>query len=147
MWFSIALLFSSPSWSADPNKPHPHQGIATQFKNPKRSTLTPAQEAKLKAGQSVKTQVKEGNGGRGIAVMDIQATPDRVWQIITSFEKYPDWIDELSVCEVYGKTSDTIDAKFIISTMMIKVEYYIHHSLHKSDGYLTWVWTIRRRAT
>ena len=138
MWFFIALLISNPSWSADPNKPHPHQGIPTQFKNPKRSDLTATQEAKLKSGQSVKTQVKAGNGGRGIAVMDIQATPDRVWQIITSFEKYPDWIDELSLCEVYGKSDESVKAKFIISTLMIKVEYYIQHRLHKADGYLTW---------
>ena len=138
MWFFILSLFSTPSWSADPNKPHPHQGIATQFSEPKRSSLTPTEEGKLKAGQSVKKQVKEGNGGRGIAIMDIQATPERVWDIITSFEKYPVWIDELSQCEVYSSSNDVVKARFMISTMMIKVEYFIHHKLYKDAGYLTW---------
>ena len=138
MWFVILSLLSNSSWSADPNKPHPHQGVATQFTTPTRSNLTAAEESKLDAGQSVKKQVKEGNGGRGIAIMDIQASPERVWSVITNFEKYPDWIDELSLCEIYGQSGDSVRARFIISTMMIKVEYFIHHKLNKNAGYLTW---------
>jgi ribosome-associated toxin RatA of RatAB toxin-antitoxin module len=138
MWFLLSFLLINSAYSADPNSPHPHQGVITPFENPQRTTLSAAEEATLLAGKSIKKQVKEGNGGRGIAILDVNASPEKVWSTITNYSQYPKWIDELSVCEVYKSDSQSIYARFIISTMMIKVEYFIHHKLNKDKGYLTW---------
>jgi ribosome-associated toxin RatA of RatAB toxin-antitoxin module len=139
MWLiTVFCFFVTPSFAADPNVPHPHQGVAKQFKNPKKTTLSSAEEAIISSGKSYKKQVQEGTGGRGIAIMDISASQEVVWKTITNFQKYPNWIDELSECEIYKNSANNLYARFVISAMMIKVEYFIKHDLHKSDGYLTW---------
>jgi carbon monoxide dehydrogenase subunit G len=127
-----------PSMAANPNAPHPHTGIATKFTNPTKVTLTSTEISTLSKGKPVLKQVQEGNGGRGIAVFDVDATPDQVWQTITSFGNYPIWIDELSKCETYKKNGNEILVDFVISTWGVTVEYYVKHDYQPQKGYMTW---------
>ena len=115
----LLLMFSSPAFSADPNKPHEHKGIATKFTNPQRTKLSAADVQRLKAGNAVRKQVKKGKGGRGIAIMDVAAPPKVVWSVITNFSQYPKWIDKLETCQVYKKQGKHIFARFVISAMMM----------------------------
>ena len=137
--FLLGLLFSSPSFAADPNKAHPHTGVATPFLHPKKAPLTTAETTQLKNGTPVRKQAKKGDGGgRGIVIMDVKASEADVWRVITNFGKYPKWIDELDTCEIYKKQGDKIYARFVLKAMMMSVEYYIAHHYQPQKGYMTW---------
>ena len=43
-----------------------------------KTALTDSETAKIKSGEAILKQVKQGNGGRGIAVMDINASQEKV---------------------------------------------------------------------
>ncbi|MEC7986452.1 MAG: SRPBCC family protein [Myxococcota bacterium] len=139
---TILLLLSlhgiPASIAADPNKPHPHQGVATVFSNPQPVSLSDAEKRLLQSGKPVLKQVKQGNGGRGIAVMDVKGTEEEVWNVITDYPSYPKRIPELKTTSNYSVDEKNIYTRFIISKMMVSVEYFIKHDLHKDKGYITW---------
>ena len=134
----LALGFSTPSFAADPNTPHAHQGKAFKFKNPQRTELTEVDLAKLKTGEPVRKQSKTNGGGRGIAIMDIAADEKTVWSVINDFPSYPKWIDQLAECEIYNKKDNHIFTRFVISMAIFKIEYYIDHHYVPEKGYMTW---------
>lgn len=136
--FLFFLPMLSTAYAADPNKAHPHQGVAQKFKKPTKTPLTAAETKKIKSGIPILKQVKQGNGGRGVAVMDIDASQEKVWNVITDYKKYPTYIPELKTTENYSVTSQNIYTKFILSSMMMTVEYYVKHNLFKDEGYVTW---------
>ena len=135
---SLLLLFVGTAYAADPNTPHEHQGIATRFNNPTKAKLSADDTAVLKSGKPVRKQVKSEGGGRGIAIMDISADEKTVWSVITDFPNYPNWIDQLTLCEVYKKEGKQIYTRFIIKAALMKVEYFINHTYDPSKGYMAW---------
>lgn len=137
-FFFVLLSFLSPAEAANPDKPHPHQGVATKFGKPSKTALTAEEVTKIKSGEAILKQVKQGNGGRGIAIMDIQGTQDDVWNVITNYKNYPTYIPELKSTENYSVSPENIYTKFILSSMMMTVEYYVKHNLYKDEGYVTW---------
>ena len=92
MIFSNFLTFialnQNPVFAANPDKPHSHQGTATKFKNPSKTELTTSEMEILRTGKPVRKQVKQDNGGRGIAIMDVSAPVDVVMGVILDFTKY-----------------------------------------------------------
>jgi len=130
------LIF--PVFSANPNTPHAHTGIATKFSNPAKATLSASEATTLSSGKAVLKQIQEGNGGRGVAIFDVNATPDQVWKVITSFEKYPSYIEELSNVETYATKGNDLFVDFTISSWGFEVQYYIKHDYQPSKGYMTW---------
>ena len=70
--------------------------------------------------------------------MDVDASQEKVWNIITNYKKYPTYIPELKTTENYSVSPDNIYTKFILSSMMMTVEYYVKHNLFKEEGYVTW---------
>ena len=133
------LLLPLLAFAADPAKPHGHTGKIATFRGaPPAVSLSPAELATLQSGQVVLKQAESGNGGRGIALMDVRATPDTVWSRITNFAMYPKWIDNVSVCEVYRAEGGHIYTRFILDPIGMKFEYFIDHVLNKPAGYMTW---------
>ena len=98
MWFSSPFSFQAPHGQQTPTSLIHIKALPLSL-GQTLCTTHASTRSKTQGRTISQDPGQEGNGGAGIAVMDIQATPDRVWQIITSFEKYPDWIDENSVCE------------------------------------------------
>ena len=136
---AAALLFATTSMAADPNKPHPHQGIVAPYgDNPGKPDLTEEELAQLEAGELVKKQYKMDGGGRGMAIQDIHATPEVIFSKITDYAKYPAMVDEVSECEVYEKNGEHIKARFVLSTFMMTIEYYIDHIYKPEQGTMTW---------
>ena len=131
-------MFIFPVFAANPNTPHAHTGIATKFTNPAKATLSSSEAATLSNGKAVLKQIQEGNGGRGVAIFDVNATPDQVWKVITSFEKYPSYIDELSNVQTYATRGNDLFVDFTISSWGFEVQYYIKHDYQPSKGYMTW---------
>lgn len=135
----LGLLLATPAFAADPSVPHDHQGKLAAYKGaPPPLALTSEETAKLQAGESVLKQTKGDNGGRGIAVLDVHATPDTIWSKITNYKMYPTWVDHVTTCEVYKQEPGLIYTRFVLGTMGMSIEYYIKHVDRRSEGYLTW---------
>ncbi|MBM74976.1 MAG: hypothetical protein CMK59_06225 [Proteobacteria bacterium] len=139
---SLYFLLTATTFAADPDKKHHHQGVAQRFSNPTKTELSSEEKDLLKKGEAVRKQVREGNGGRGIAIMDVSASSEDIWSVITDFKKYPEWIDQMDSSSIYAtnpKSDHTeILVDFTLSAMMISVQYYIDHSYYPDKGYLTW---------
>lgn len=136
----LLLLIASPALAADATQPHPHQGVVEPYEGePPVPELTADDKAKLAEGKAVLKQSKRGDdGGRGVAVQDVHAPPEVVWSKITDYPRYPDWVDGVYETEVYASDGDTIDVRFIIGAMMVRVEYFVHHVYQPDEGYMTW---------
>lgn len=141
MRFALLLLslVSASALGADANTPHPHQGIVAPYEGvPPTPNLDAEDLAKLTAGEAVQKQFKGGSGGRGMAIQDIHAPVDVVWGRIMDYASYPEMVDNVKLCEVYAQSEERVKVRFILSAMMMNVEYFIDHSVDKDRGYMTW---------
>jgi hypothetical protein len=125
--------------AADPNAPHPHQGVLTPYPTPPTApTLTTDELAKLLEGEVVRKQTQGDSGGRGIAVQDIHATPEVIWSKILDYPNYPTMVDGVLECEQYAQSGSELKARFKIGAMGTRVEYYIDHEIHTDANWMTW---------
>ena len=86
------LLQLRAGHAADASKPHMNSGVNPPFASAKpQVSLTGSEETSLEAGRAVMRQVtsKDGKGGRALAVQDVAASPDTVWNRILAFPEYP----------------------------------------------------------
>jgi hypothetical protein len=139
LMFAAASLLGSPALAADPDVPHPHQGIVAAYDGaPPIPDLTADDLEKLAKGKPVKKQVQMETGGRGIAIQDVHATPEVVWSRIVQYAMYPEWVDGVFECEEYENTGETIKVRFKIGSFGVRVEYFITHTYRPAEGYMTW---------
>ena len=133
------LLAAQPSFAADANKPHPHQGaIAAYAQPPVPVTLSAEQEKQFLSGTPVYTQIEGDKGGRGVAVFLVNAPPANVWSTIRSFASYPAWIDGVTTCEIYKTEGDHVYVRFELSKMGMGIEYFIDHTAPAGADWVTW---------
>lgn len=134
-----ALLAAGDALAADPDKPHPHQGLVPAFTGaPPRIALTPEQLATLADNEAVLTTLPGDAGGRGIAIQDIHATPEVIWSRIGDFRAYPRMVDRVDSCEPYFEEGDDVRVRFASTVLGFEYVYFIRHSFHPEDGYVTW---------
>jgi hypothetical protein len=105
---------------------------------PPRVTLTAAEEARLAAGEAVKRQIRTADGGRGVAVQDVHAPVDVVWDRILDFSAYPRMVENVSLCEPYGRRGDHLFVRFEIGALLMSIRYHIDHTLRRDEGWMTW---------
>ena len=101
LFLVIISILLETAVAADPNASHPHQGIITKFIDPAPVILSQDEQAALLSGQPVFQQTSHNNIDRKTAIFDVAAGPKTVWQVITSFQNYPEWIEEISATEIY----------------------------------------------
>ena len=137
----LLLFFGLPmsAQAADATKPHPHQGVLASYDSkPTLPKLTADDMAKLASGKAVRKQSRDSQGGRGIAIQDINAPTSVVLSKISYFKNYPSMVDEVKLCEIYENADNHIKTRFIIGALFVKVEYFIDHVFKPEEGYMTW---------
>ena len=142
----LACFLSTAALAADPNKAHAHKGVGEKFTAPTPTVLNAKEKATLERGETVRKQIKHSSGGRGIAIMDVNASADKVWKVITDYKAYPSWIDDLESTQTYENTGRHIKVQFNLSVMMKDITYYIDHDYQPAKGYLTWQRDYRRES-
>ena len=100
--------------------------------------LTAADEAQLDKSEPVFKQTEAGKGGGGVAIRDIEASPEEVWSRILDFDAYPEMIDSVKECEVYDRDDSTIKTRIVVGAAGMKYEYNIDHTYDASKGHLSW---------
>lgn len=137
----LGIVHLPAALAADASKPHPHHGVVARPPSPPTPiALTAAEEAQLAARQPVRKQQRDTGttGGRGVAVMDIEAPVEDVWATIEAFGSYPAWIDQVETCAVYRRAGEHVYVDFMLTSMGMDIEYYIDHTVRKDLGYITW---------
>ncbi len=134
IYFVLFLFFSF-----NLNAAHDHQGKIPKIAGkPVAPKLTDAEQVKLDAGESIYKVITVNGQKQGLAVQDIQATPDAIWNTILNFKKYPKMVDKLKETEVYAASSTTPKVRFKVGSMGIYYEYYIKHRVNRAQNYVTW---------
>jgi len=138
----FAVLLATPvhAEAADANMPHEHQGIFKPYAGaPPIPTLSTADVAKLEKGETVLKQTKDSDGGgKGVAIQDVHADAATIWSKITQYDMYPKWVKGVYETEVYAKTADSFQVRFLIGSTGIKKEYFIRNKYRPTEGYTTW---------
>jgi len=133
------LLSISLALAADPAKPHPHQGVVSAYTSgPPTVTLTAAEQSTLASGKPVMKQIPSANGGRGVAVFDVNASRDKVWSVITNYAMYPQWVDNVEKCASYKREGNAVYVDFVLDPVGMTVEYYIKHTFNPQAYWITW---------
>ena len=146
LFFTLSLV-STIAFAADADQPHPHQGVVAAYEGaPPRLELTPDELAALARGEPVRKQVQYSGGGRGVAVMDIDAPTRYVWSKIGDYSSYPSWVENLDECEIYKKDGSNVYVRFDASMMGIGAEWFIHHVYNVPAGYVTWTLDYDRKS-
>ena len=137
--FVAMSLFLATAQAADPNAPHPHQGVLNPYPTPPTApALTADEVATLVGGDVVRKQTQGDSGGRGIAVQDVHASPDVIWGKILDYGNYPTMVDGVIECEQYATGPNDAKVRFKIGAMGTKVEYFIDHEVHTDANWMTW---------
>ena len=136
--FTIGLMGGS---ALAEDEKHPFGPLLPPISSkPKPTALTPDEEARLKDGKSVLRQVETADGGYGVAIQDIDASVNTVWDTILSYDRYPDWVDNVASCTVYkSPKTDILYVDMEISVMFVSSHLYTINTVKRSEGYMTWI--------
>ena len=128
----LTLATCACARGADSSKPHPHQGTLEPFKAGPPPSLTAAEARDVAAGKTVTKTVKlPGMGARAMAVFDVKAPPDIVWDAILDVRSYPRMVQGVVECEPYdGPTSlgggaTRTRARWTLSFVGYRVSYFV----------------------
>ncbi|MCZ7586129.1 MAG: SRPBCC family protein [Deltaproteobacteria bacterium] len=105
--------------------------------------LTSDNLAKLADGDIVKENIMEkdaaGNDkGRGVALIMIDAPPDKVMAALDSFETYPSWMPNTKQTKVVKREGNRVDVEFELSIVGSQVTYTCIHEVNKDAGTVRW---------
>ena len=67
-------------------------------------------------------------------------------ETIRNFAAYPQWIDQVKVCEEYAAENGHIYVRFVLGTAGMKVEYFIDHVYTPGSEWMTWTLDYRRKS-
>ena len=142
------ILYSAAALAADVVQPHPHRGVVSSYQGaPPTVELSDDELASLGRGEAIRKSVQYGSsGGRGVAVMDVNAPPKYVWKKIGDYSSYPDWVENLEECEIYRKDGRNVYVRMEASMMGVSAEWFIHHIYNVPEGYVTWTLDYDRKS-
>ena len=87
----------------------------------------------LRAGLSVQKQTRDGWVGSGCVAMDVQASPEAVWSLLTDYASYDSLIDTVRAALVKpGATKEDTRATFTLSKFRLKTAV-VHRFNHDTQ--------------
>jgi len=105
--------------------------------------LTPGNVEKLEAGGIVKENIltKDAQGkdkGRGVALIMINASKDKVMATLGAYETYPTWMPNTKKTTVINRAGNRSDVEFQLSILGNKIQYTCIHDTDKDKGTIRW---------
>ena len=144
---SLLFFGLSSVLAADAAKPHPHQGkLAPITRKPASTALSAEDLATLGRGQPVEKQVQYEGGGRALAIQDIRAPADVVWNTILAYDRYPDWVAHVETTEIYAKRGDHWLIAFELSLFGMGVDYFTDNLIRREEGWMSWTLDYSRKS-
>ena len=76
----------------------------------------------LSAGLAVQKQSRDGLAGNGYVAIDMRASPEAVWSLLTDYAKYEERIPTVRASSVQpGATKDNCRATYVLSKFRLEV--------------------------
>jgi len=134
---TLLCIESACGGSADPNKPHPHQGILKKYE-----FLPPSQiglknlgvtDEQLRKGEPVLRKIAlPGGWQRMVSIQDVCAPEKTVWSAINDLPRYPKMVEGVTACDVYStekKMSGEVItcARYTLKAAGFALSYYMKH--------------------
>ena len=144
---SIILSLFSTAQAASADKPHGHQGIITPISSAPAAVKLSSEELQvLASGKHVERHTKDENGGSGVAIQYIQATPEDIWATILSYHRYKSWVKNVVHCSLYGKEGNDLYVDMQTSILGLKSQIFTKNTVRKDLGYMAWTLDYNRKS-
>lgn len=125
--------------AADLGKPHPHRGLLAPFATiPAPPVLSPAEREALARGEVLLRPMEGRSDGRRMVVFTVDAPPERVWSVVSRFEAFPTYIDEVKKVAILERGADGTVVAFTVSQMGFTLTYYVRHRYDDAARVGTW---------
>lgn len=95
----------------------------------------------LSLGEIIVVENEKKNGREFVqAIVLVNAPPQRVYEVITDFEKYPDVFSDVKRVEIVERTPESVTARFHLKSDLaiipVKISYIIRYYLKENE--VTW---------
>lgn len=99
--------------------------------------LTAAEEAALGGGEIVIRNVPSDSGGFVVGVVDIQASPEKVWESILDFQARVADVRSLTKVESYDRSTDPerLGVKWVLSVLGQEIVFHIKYEVDRASGW------------
>jgi hypothetical protein len=87
--------------------------------------------AALRRGERVQKQDRLGRSGYGFVVLDVDATPEDVFDALTQISDYQEMIPTVRGVKVYSKTANMVAAELYLSRFYLKLN--VIHSILRDN--------------
>ena len=145
----LTLLVSIPATvlASDPNQPHPNQGILKPIlKKPDALKLTEAEREKVEKGKTIQRYRRGEEDGWGVAVNFVDAPAEQVWDTILAYDRYHDWVKNVTSCTVYKRSGQTLYIDMQMSVLGIKKGIYTVNDVRRDKGWMAWTLDYERKS-
>jgi hypothetical protein len=111
---------------------------------PQLPALSAKETKKIEEGGVVVQLTLDGKGGGFVTgIVDVAATPERIWQVLLAFERIPESTPSITQVDRYadgpgGNGVRLIDVGYLLEIGWVDVRYHVHHEVHPQEQYLVW---------
>ena len=128
LYFSLALCFHTPLRSLRENAhgkcyiPHRSNLLCKCSRDDIVLPNLTAQDKRILAGgEIIEKQYRNGSRGTGLVVVDIQYSPDAVFETLTQFAKYQDMIPIVKSSTIISSDGVTTMAEYVFARFLFRV--------------------------
>ena len=144
---ALLAVAGAPAFAASADEPHPHRGVLPPIASaPTAVVLTAEEREQLKRGEHVERHTKSEQGGSGVAVQYINASPEVIWATILSYHRYTDWVKNVVGCSVYRKEGTTLYVDMETSLIGFRNRVFTKNAVRKDQGYMSWTLDYDRKS-
>ena len=144
---ALIVATTGPAFAASVDEPHPHRGVLPPIASaPAPVVLTAEERERLKRGKHIERHTKSDQGGSGIAVQYINASPEIIWATILSYHRYTDWVKNVVGCSVYQKEGTTLYVDMETSLLGFRNRVFTKNAVRKDQGYMSWTLDYDRKS-
>lgn len=142
----LLLLCTTLCSAGTKSKEHPHSGKLIPYDNNHLPyTLTVEQNDKLKRGDYITINTRDGKSGRGVVIQDVNAPPAIVMAKIRDLTNYPIMVPTVKKVDIYDEvkhSNGTVRSKaeFNVGISIMSFTYYL--VLTFEPKYHTFTWTL-----
>ena len=135
----VLLIASTNVVAANPAAPHPHQGKLAPFSGlPPPPTLSADERAALARGEVIVRPMDKRSDGRRMVTFQVDAPADRVWAVVSRFEAFPSYIDEVKRVSVLQRDAKGTVVAFTVSQLGVTLTYFVRHLYDDERRAGTW---------
>ena len=105
---------------------------------PPKVTLTYEDERQLEKGQYILKELSVKHEPTHFIIFRVQASEQDIWETITNYRAYPDWIKNVKKSDVYQNGDSHYYVEFVLSHWLLgKYTYFVKHYL-SDNSWMKW---------